>query len=126
MKRALLTTRYRSYSTVTEQASEFVGALTEREWLAFVRRTQTLDLSLATGRPPVGVSERIEGSSEGLWELRVTRGRGPQIRFLYIREGDEILIVRCLRKREPRIKRREIQLAERDAKEWRGKGKRPS
>jgi putative component of toxin-antitoxin plasmid stabilization module len=126
MKRALLTTRYRSYSTVTEQASEFIEALTEREWLAFVRRTHILDLSLATGRPPAGISERVEGSSEGLWELRVTRGRGPQIRFLYIRAGDEILIVRCLRKREPALKHREIQLADRDAKDWRRKSKRRS
>jgi putative component of toxin-antitoxin plasmid stabilization module len=124
MKRALLTTRYRTYFTVTEQASEFIGALADREWFAFVRRTQILDLSLATGRPPVGVSERVDSSSEGLWELRVTRGRGPHIRFLYIREGDEILIVRCLRKREPRLKRREIRLADRDAREWRKRGKR--
>jgi putative component of toxin-antitoxin plasmid stabilization module len=119
MKRVVLTTEYRSYSTVTEQADEFIRALTEREWLTFVRRARTLDLSLATGRPPAGIAERVEGSSQGLWELRVTRGRGPRIRFLYLRAGEEILIVRCLRKREPALRRREIEIAERDAKRWR-------
>jgi putative component of toxin-antitoxin plasmid stabilization module len=117
MKRALLTTRHRTYSTITEQASEFVGALTEREWLAFVRRVQILDLSLTTGRPPAGVAGRLEGSSEGLWELRITRGRGPQIRFLYIREREEVLIVRGVR--NATLRRHEIELADRDARQWR-------
>ena len=117
MKRAILTTQHRTYFTVSDQAAEFIQALMEREWLAFVRRAQILDHSLSSGRPSVRVAKHLEGSSENLWELRVKCGRGPQIRFLYFCHGKEVLIVRCLRKREE-IRRRDIELADRDAKRW--------
>jgi hypothetical protein len=121
VKRHILTTEYRSYFSISQQATQFIAGIAEREWLDFVRRAGTLDLSLATGRPPAGVAERVEGSSARLWELRVTPNsrRGPKIRFLYLRLGDDILVVRCIRKRAPAFRRREVELADRDAKAWR-------
>lgn len=115
MKRAILTTQHRTYFAASEQAADFIETLTEREWLAFVRRARILAHSLASGRPSVRVAKHLEGSSEGLWELRVKCGRGPQVRFLYFCKGQEILVVRCVRKREA-LRRRDIELAERDAK----------
>ncbi len=120
MVRLIHETEYRSYYAITEQADRFIRELEERDWLDFVRRAAVLDLSLATGRPPAGAAERVEGSSTGLWELRVTPNsrRGPKVRFLYVCVGKDIFVVRCVRKREPSLRRHEINLADRDAKGW--------
>jgi len=122
----ILTTEHRTYFSISQQATQFIATLSEREWLDFVRRAGILDLSLATGRPPAGVAERVEGSSAALWELRVTPNsrRGPKIRFLYVRVGPDIFIVRCIRKRAPTFRRREVELADRDAKEWKKRRRR--
>lgn len=84
MERHILTTEYRTYFSISQQTTQFIAGLAKREWLDFVRRAGILDLSLAAGRPPAGVAERVEGSSAGLWELRVTPNsrRGPKVRFL--------------------------------------------
>lgn len=110
-----------SVHSITDQATEFLANLSEREHRDLRVAATILDTSLATGRPPGGRSERVRGSAAGLWELRITPPgrRGPHTRALYVCEGRELLIVRGMRKAQRGIPRREIELAERDALAWR-------
>src|SRR5689334_16184034 len=83
------------------QVKEFLDSLDDvghRDWRS---STRVLATSLATGRSTAGRAERVAGSSEKLFELRVTpRGRrGPQARILYVREANTILCARGLLKR---------------------------
>ncbi len=96
-------------------AHEFIESLDDVGKRDFLVAARILATTIATGRPPAGRSERIRGSSTGLYELRVTpRGRrGPHARLLYVRDGNAIRCARGVLKRE-RLARRDIQLADHD------------
>ena len=104
--------------THTSQSERFFATLTRREERDFPIAATILDRTVRIGRSPGGRAERIKGSSEGIWELRVTPpGRsGPHTRCLYICDGRDILVLRGLRKAERGIPRGEIELAERAAR----------
>lgn len=99
---------------ITKQAKQFLCGLGEAEWTQFTVAAQILVTTLETGRPPAGRSERVRDSISGLFELKLNPGApGPQRRLLCVREGRRILCVRGLAKRQRRLPRREIELAER-------------
>jgi hypothetical protein len=94
-------------------AHEFVESLDDVGKRDLRIAGRVLATTLATGRPPAGRSERVRGSTTGLYELRVTPPgrRGPHARLLYLREGNAIRCVRGVLKRES-LRRRDIQLAD--------------
>jgi hypothetical protein len=96
-------------------AHEFIENLDDVGKLHLRVAARILATTLATGRPPAGRSERVRGSTTGLYELRLTPPgrRGAHARLLYIREGNAIRCVRGVLKRE-RLRRRDIQLADHD------------
>jgi hypothetical protein len=110
-----------TFHTITKHANEFCAGLDERERRDFEVAATLLDRSREIGRPPGGRAERVRGTKQGLFELRVTPPgrRGPHTRLIYISEGSELLILRGVRKAQRGIPRREIGLAERDAAAWR-------
>jgi len=111
-----------SIHAITRQAEEFLDELSARERRDFEVAATILDRSRERGRPPGGRSERVAGSKQGLFELRITPPgrRGPHTRGLFLCEGSEVLIVRGVRKAQRGIPRREIKLADRDAAATRG------
>jgi len=86
-------------NTHTDQSRRFFATLTRREEKDFLIAATILDRTVRIGRSPGGRSERIEGSEEGIWELRVTPPgrRGPHARALYACDGRDILVLRGLR-----------------------------
>lgn len=80
----------------TFQAADFVLGLSTTGRRDFVVAARILATTLASGRPPAGRAQRVAGSSEGLFELRITPpGRkGPHARLLYVREGNTIVCAR--------------------------------
>jgi hypothetical protein len=110
-----------NFQTISDQADQFVGRLTDSEWNDFVVAATILENSLRSGRPPSGRAERVEGSRVGLWELKITPPgrRGPQLRVLYIRERRTILCAWGCEKRRSAIPRRAVTLAEGVVKAWR-------
>jgi hypothetical protein len=111
-----------SISVVTAQALEFVSGLTDAQWTDFEACSRTVDRSCELRRPSSRI-ERVEGSGPGLFELRVTPPgrRGPHVRLLYLAQRREFLVVRGLLKRQRRIGRREIELADRAATQYRSR-----
>jgi phage-related protein len=107
--------------THTSQSERFFAELTPREEKDFLIVATILDRTVRIGRSAGGRSERIGGSGEGIWELRVTPPgrRGPHTRCLYVCDGRDILVLRCLRKAQRGIPRGEIELAERAARQLR-------
>lgn len=106
-----------SIYAITKQAQDFLSELSEREQRDFEVAATIVDRSRELGRPPGGRSERLAGSKQRLFELRITPlgRRGPHTRALFVTKGREIHVIRGLRKAERGIPRREIELAERDA-----------
>jgi hypothetical protein len=106
-----------TYHPMTKQAQEFFSGLDDRELQDLGVTAAILDTSERLGRPPGGRSERVAGSSEGLFELRITPAcrRGPRTRGLYVREQRQLLFFRGLRKARRRLSHNEIGLADRDA-----------
>ena len=109
------------FTTISQQAAEFIDGLADADWNDFVVAATILDNSLRSGRPPSGRAERVEGSRVGLWELKVTPPgrRGPHVRLLYVREGRTILVAGGLVKRRRALGRRAIEFAEAVVREWR-------
>ncbi len=106
-----------SFHATTDQARRFVDELDARGRLDFAVAAAILDTSLQSGRPPAGRAERVRGSRCGLFELRVTPpGRkGPHVRLLYLPVGRRMLVVRGLIKRQARLPRGDIDIADRAA-----------
>jgi len=97
----------------------FLGSFSERDQMDFEIAARILDRSLRTGRPPSGRAERAEGSPTGLFELKVTPPgrRGPQKRLLYVRRSRTIWLVSGVDKRSPKLRRSDIEHADRIVKE---------
>lgn len=114
-----------SIYSITEQFDEFLAELDKRERRDLRIVATILDNSLRRGRPPGGRSERIEGSRTGFWELRITPPgrRGPHTRALYVCQGPALLVARGVRKAQRGIRRRDIELADRDVLAWRRAGR---
>jgi hypothetical protein len=102
-------------------AEEFIERLDDVGKRHLRVAARTLATTLAAGRPPAGRSERIRGSTTGLFELRITprARRGPHARLLYVREGNAIRCAGGVVKRE-RITRRDIKLADNSVRAGRG------
>lgn len=101
-------------------AGEFLEDLDAIGRRDFMVAARVLATSLACGRPAAGRSERIAGSSVGLFELRITPPgrRGPHARLLYVRERNTIWCARGVLKRE-RLRRADIEIAEHTVRCWR-------
>jgi hypothetical protein len=99
----------------TFPSHKFIQSLDDVAKRDLLVAAQILASTIAIGRPPAGRSERVRGSNESLYELRITpRGRhGVHARLLYVRVGNDIRCVRGSLKRE-RLSHDDIKLADRD------------
>ncbi len=104
------------FHTHTKQAQEFVHKLDGVDWSRLTAQCHLLADALETGTPPTGRTAKVRGSKQ-LWELKVTPpgSSGPQARLLYVVDGKKVLFLRGVDKRQPRLSRHDIGLAERDA-----------
>ena len=96
-----------------QQVIDTVRELSDVQWRDFQTCAAVLDTSLEVGRPSRR-AERVHGSRAALFEMRVTPpGRsGPHVRFLYIARERDLLCVRGFIKKQRRIARKDIDLAD--------------
>lgn len=100
---------------ITKQVRDFVRNLSPADWARFAAQCRLLAEALETGTPPTGRTAKVKGSKR-LWELKLTSpgARGPQLRLLFTTEAGRILLLRGVDKRQARLSRHEIDLAQRD------------
>jgi phage-related protein len=121
------TTTWLNFYAITDQARDSVTAWSDQRWTHFTVAATVLDTSIQSGRAPAGRAARIKGSKNGLFELRITPpgSPGPHVRVLYVTVGRNVLCVRVVVKRQARIPRHEINLADRAITDYRAARKPP-
>lgn len=113
-----------SIIAITQKAVDFFEEMTELDWRNFQTCADSLDRALQETRHKHSqLLQRISGSRERIYEIRVTRRKtkGPQVRLLCVFEERTLLVVRGLVKRQSKIGRRDIELANRAAAEYRAR-----
>lgn len=105
-------------------AKEWVESLDNRGQGQFVAAMRTLENSLRSGRPPAGRASKVRNSSEGVWELRVTKqgGTPPHLRAFFVREGRTLWLAMGITKTQNRLEQRDIDEADRIVAERKGNG----
>jgi hypothetical protein len=112
-----------SIHSLTKQAEHFALALSERDWAKFDAAMEYLTRCLRTGAPVVGRAEKISGSRHKVFELKITApgSKGPQLRMLCAVEGRQILCVRGIDKRQPKLRLEDIRAADKALREYAGR-----
>jgi hypothetical protein len=102
------------------QAKEWFETLPARDRKRADAGLASFDLSFESKRGYAGRLEKIEGSREGLLELKLTRGGtpGPQLRFLGVWRGDAFFVVVGFIKKSPAVPRSRIRTAARTVTDW--------
>lgn len=87
----------------------------------FLAAAKVLETSLRSKRPPAGRAGAITNSTEGLWELRITKkgGKPPHLRAFYVREGQVLWIATGITKKKNKLAARDIREADSIVAEWR-------
>jgi hypothetical protein len=102
-------------------AKEWFLGLDKRGLGQVTAAARVLENTILRGRPPSGRAEKITTSTEGLWELRVTKAGGtpPHLRLTYNREGNTLWAATGFAKTRNKLDRHDIRAADRVAREWR-------
>ncbi|HEX3239201.1 MAG TPA: hypothetical protein VHR18_03580 [Solirubrobacterales bacterium] len=113
-----------SIYALTKQAEDFAGALSERDWEKFDAAMTYFTRCLLTGAPVLRRAEKVRGSTQKLYELKITApgSKGPQQRMLCAVEGRCILCVRGIDKRQRRLAVADIEAADKALARRRGGG----
>lgn len=104
-----------SFFPLNKQCEDFLLTLSDYHWMKFESAGAYFTRMLATGAPAVGRVEKVSGSSQKLYELKITApgSDGPQLRLLCAVEGGRILCVRGIDKRRRRLRPNDIKIADR-------------
>lgn len=102
-------------------AREWLDRLDSRGRGQFLAAAHAIETSLRSGRPPAGRAQQIKNSSEGIWELRVTKqgSTPPHLRAFYVRNGRTLWVATGITKKQNRLQQRDIDEADRIVAEWR-------
>ncbi|MGC1853295.1 MAG: hypothetical protein WA687_12735 [Solirubrobacterales bacterium] len=108
---------------ITPQADRFALALSARNWAKFDAAMEYLTRCLCVGAPVVGRAEKVSGATHKLYELKITTpgSKGPQLRMLCTVEGDRILCVRGVDKRQPKLRPEDVRAADKALRDYAGK-----
>jgi len=101
-------------------AKEWFDGLDKRGMGRFLARVANVESSWRSGRPPGDAIGKIEISSCGLWELRVTPkgGTPPHLRALYLRRERTMWLADGFTKRSNDLKERDVARGDTIAAEW--------
>jgi hypothetical protein len=104
----------------SSQVGDFLADLSHRDWLRFVSVVERLTALLLTGAPAVDRIEKVRGTSNKLYELKIAPpgSKGPQPRVICLVDGRKIICLRGIDKRQPRLRPRDVQLADKIASSY--------
>jgi hypothetical protein len=99
---------------LNKQVEDFLSGLSDYHWMKFESVSALFTQMLVTGAPAVDRIEKVSGSSQTLYELKITSpgSNGPQLRVLCGVEGRRILCVRGVDKRQRRLRPNDIKIAD--------------
>ena len=86
----------------------------------FLAAVQVLETTLRSGRPPAGRAEKVRGSKNGLWELKVTKpgSKPPHLRAIYRLEGRVLWVAIGFSKQKNKLEQADVDQAENVTNEW--------
>lgn len=118
---AWLTVRFVRRRDGSMPAKEWFENLTEKGQGQVLAALAVLDVGLSSGRSPAGRATKLQGSREGLYELRPTKkgGKPPHLRVLFVREGRTIWLAYGFTKQSNDLKAHDVAAGEAVAREWR-------
>ena len=102
-------------------AKEWLDGLQKTDYGKFLAAAKVMETTLRVNRPPAGRAETIQGSSQGLWELRITpKGKkgGPHLRMAYRREARTLWVAHGFTKQSNKLDTRDIRTADSVAEQW--------
>jgi phage-related protein len=104
-------------------AKVWVDGLDKKGYALFQVAAKITETNFASGRPG-DRAEKVKASSEGLWELKVTKpgSTPPHHRMLFVREGDTLWATHGFTKKSNELPQSEIDTGERIALEWKEGG----
>lgn len=101
------------------QSRKFLEDLSEPDWSKLNTGMDHLTKALLSGAPTVGRAEKVASSSGKLIEVKISRGGpGPRLRVLCVIDGRKVVCVRGVAKRQRRLPRQDIVLAEKAAADY--------
>lgn len=102
-------------------AKDWLAGLNDKGRGQFLSACEALQTSLRSGRPPAGRTEKVANSSEGLFELRVTKAGGspPHLRAFFVRERQTLWVTHGFTKTSNKLKSSDIEHGESIARRWR-------
>lgn len=102
-------------------AREFVSGFDTRAQSDLHIAARIAETSFRTGRSPGGRLERVEGSSTGLYELKVTPPgrRGPHTRLFFVVADRIAWVSSGIVKTRRKLSRSDIAYADKIVQEWR-------
>lgn len=100
-------------------AKEWVGGLDKKGRALLEVAAKITETNFLSGRPG-DRTEKIEASSEGLWELKVTKpgSSPPHHRMLFVRQGNVFWATHGFTKKSNKLPQKEIDTGDRIAAEW--------
>lgn len=115
MRPAVLTICPFTFHPLSKQVEKFFGGLSAHDWARFVAQAEQLAVAMSVGQPPAGRTVKVRGSSV-LWEMKITPpgSKGPQARLLFAVDGKRVLCARGVDKRDRRLSRHDVVMAERE------------
>lgn len=102
-------------------ATDWHTSLDKRGRGQFLAACRALETALSAGRPPAGRAEKVKGSSEGVWEFRVTKkgSTPPHLRAFFVREQRTLWVASGITKQKNKLQSGDIARADSIVAKWR-------
>lgn len=109
-----------TFYTVSKSVEKFLDRLSDRDWDKFNSVAHLFTVMLRTGAPAVHRVEKVTGTTNTIWELKITipGTPGPQLRMLCIVRGRKIICVRGIDKRDPHLRPGDVRTADAAARRY--------
>lgn len=106
--------------SLNPQVEGFLADLSPQNWVKFDSVVELFTRLLLTGAPAVDRIEKVKGASGKIYELKITApgSKGPQLRVLCLVKGRAILCLRGIDKRQSRLRRQDIEAADKAATDY--------
>lgn len=104
----------------SQPAREWVHGLDKKGRALFEVAAKITEVNFLSGRPG-DRAEKIEASSQGVWELKVTKpgSSPPHHRMLFVRQGNVLWATHGFTKKSNKLPQSEIEAGDRITAEWR-------
>ena len=103
-----------TFHCYSKSVAKFVENLSDRDWDKFNSVANLFTTMLLTGAPAVHRVEKVKGTTNTIWELKITvpGAPGPQLRLLCILRGRRVICLRGVDKRDSQLRLSDVRAAD--------------